>query len=340
MDLQALPKAELHCHLDGVLSPAMARAIRRGDPAYPIAPEDFAPYYPIKDIESFFHWWRALDPINGQLAFFYPILAQHIAALKAQNVRYAEMMIASSLAPRDIAAAVDAFISLRAWTDQCAAGDSDVAFLIAFGRNKTPEAAAEVAERVIALHEAGLIVGVALAGPEAGNPVKPFEKTFARYHETGLGIEIHAGEWCGPESVWDALKHGYPNRIGHGVSLFLDPALVELFQERQIHIEMCPTSNVKTGSVARIEAHPIRQARDLGLNFSINTDDPGPFLNSLTSEYQLLTDTFGFDEADFQRIYANTLSARFSTRAIHSPLTFERSNVQTCKRSNGGAPHE
>jgi adenosine deaminase len=311
MNLQALPKAELHCHLDGVLSPAMARAIRRDDPAFPVTPEDFAPYYPIEDMESFFNWWKALNPINRQLPYFFPILAQHIATLKAQNTRYAEMMIASSFIPDDIAAAVDAFTAFRAWGDRQAAGDIDIAFLVAFGRNKTPEAAAEVADRVMPLYEAGLIVGVALAGPEIENPVKPFERTFARYHEAGLGIEIHAGEWCGPESVWDALEHGHPNRIGHGVSLFRDPALVALFQERQIHIEMCPTSNLKTGSVARIEEHPIRRARDLGLNFSVNTDDPGPFLNSLTSEYQLLADTFGFDEADFRRVYENTLGARF-----------------------------
>ena len=109
-----------------------------------------------------------------------------------------------------------------------------------------------------------------------------------------------------------ALEHGYPDRIGHGVSLFQDPALVELFRERQIHVEMCPTSNIKTGSVARTEEHPIRRARDLGLNFSINTDDPGPFLNSLMSEYQLLAGVFGFDEADFQQIYENTLKSRFT----------------------------
>ncbi len=263
MNLKALTKAELHYHLDGILSPAMARAIRRDEPAFPIAPEDFAPFYPVNDMESFFNWWRMLDPINRQLPYFYPILAQHIAASKAQNVCYSEMMIASSFIPGDSVAAVDAFTAFRTWADQQAAGDIDVAFLIAFGRNKTPEAAAEVADRVIPLYEAGLIVGVALAGPEVENPVKPFERTFARYRETGMGIEIHAGEWCGPEAVWDALEHGHPDRIGHGVSLFRDPALIEHFQEHQIHIEMCPTSNVKTGSVARIEEHPIRQARDL-----------------------------------------------------------------------------
>jgi adenosine deaminase len=169
----------------------------------------------------------------------------------------------------------------------------------------------ERGERMIALYEAGLIVGVALAGPEQGNPVKPFQKTFARLHEAGLGIEIHAGEWCGPESVWDALEHGYPDRIGHGVSLFQDPRLVDTVRERRVHIELCLTSNLKTGSVSRIEEHPVAKARELGLDFSINTDDPGPFECSLESEYELLARVFGFDSGDFERLYARTLEARF-----------------------------
>ena len=221
-------------------------------------------------------------------------------------------MLASGQLERDPVAAVDGMRAFRTWVDAQAGDDLDIAFLIAFGRDKPVEVLAQVADRCIALYDAGLIIGVALAGPEPGYPVKPFRDIFARYHEAGVSIEIHAGEWCGPESVWDALENGFPDRIGHGVSLFQDPKLIEIFQERQIHIEMCPTSNVKTGSVARIEEHPIALAHDLGLNFSINTDDPGPFENSMTSEYALLAKTFNFDEADFARIYENTIAARFS----------------------------
>jgi adenosine deaminase len=166
-------------------------------------------------------------------------------------------------------------------------------------------------EKILALYEAGLIVGFALAGPERGNPVKPFSKALACFREAGLGIEIHAGEWCGPESVWDALEYGHPDRIGHGVSLFQEARLLEFVQEHNIHIEMCPTSNLKTGSISRIEDHPVGQAKALGLNFSINTDDPGPFECSMESEYELLANVFGFEERDFQRIYVNSLAARF-----------------------------
>ena len=311
VDVKALVKAELHCHLDGVLDRAMAWNIHKSDPTFPIDPRELERAYPVEGFASFWNWFNLIKPISRELLYFYPILDRHIERLRAQRVRYAEVMIAASTIPQDKVEAVERLKALRDWTDQKEAGDIQVEFLVGLGRNRSPEVMEERAERMIGLYEAGLIVGIALAGPEQGHPVKPFHKAFARFHEAGLGIEVHAGEWCGPESVWDALEYGFPNRIGHGVSLFQDPRLVDLVRERQIHIEMCPTSNLKTGSVTRIEEHPISRAKELGLSFSVNTDDPGVFESSLESEYELLAHTFGFDGGDFERLYANTLGARF-----------------------------
>jgi adenosine deaminase len=323
MDTNTLPKAELHCHLDGMLDRAMVRDIRRDDPTFPIGPREFERAYPVQDLESFWNWWNFIDPIEGGLGHFYPILGRYIERLKTQNVRYSEIMVASGELPRDCVEAVEKARAFREWVNQQEAGDIhdereakrliQIEFLVAFGRNGSPENIAKLAEKLLALYEAGLIVGIAVAGPEQGHPIKPFQKTLARLHEAGLGIEIHAGEWCGPESVWDALDYGYPDRIGHGVSLFQDDRLLDLVRERRIHIEMCPTSNLKTGSVPRIEEHPVQIARELGLSFSINTDDPGPFECSMASEYELLSDVFGFDDDDFQTIYVNSLEARFQS---------------------------
>jgi adenosine deaminase len=307
-----IPKVELHCHLLGILKRAMLGSIRQEFPDYPVDPIRFEEAYPVHDFESFLHWWDYTRPTWEALSYFYPVLERHIAGLKAQQVRYAEIMVVLSVLPGDPAAAVDQMTALRERIDRLEEGIIQVEFLITLGRNRSAEAMAEREARVLALHKAGLIVGVALAGaPEEGFPVQPFRRTFDRFHEAGLGIEIHAGEWCGPESVWDALEYGHPGRVGHGVTLFRDPRLVDLFAEKQIHIEMCPTSNLKTGSVSNIQEHPIRLARDLGLSFSVNTDDPGPFEYSLESEYALLAETFGFDEGDWQRIYTNSLAARF-----------------------------
>lgn len=311
MDLHALPKAELHCHLDGIISPAMAHAIRRADPSFPLDPEEFARYYPVADFASFMRWWEGIDPIEGDLAYFHPILAAHIAQLKADRVRYAEVMIAGGELPPDPGAAVAAVQALRAVADRLEEGAIQVEFLVGIGRSKPLERVEALAALSQALHAAGLVVGVALAGPEAGYPVRPFQRIFARLHDAGLGIEIHAGEWVGPESVWDALEYGHPDRIGHGVCLFQDPRLIAHFQASGQHIEFCPTSNLKTGGITRLADHPVGRARDLGLRFSVNTDDPGCFENSMTSEYALLAAHFDFTEADFWQLYANTLAARF-----------------------------
>ncbi len=312
MNIKTIPKAELHCHLDGIVDRQMAWDIHRADPSFALDPREFERAYPIgNDMESFFQWWRFIEPIEGDLLNFYPILGRYIQRLKADGVRYSEVMVSAGETSRDPGRAVQELRALREWVKRQEAGEIQVEFLIAIGRNKPPKVVDEIGDRVLKMHEAGLIVGVALAGPEKGYPVRPFAKTFARFHKAGLGIEIHAGEWCGPESVWDALAHGYPDRIGHGVSLFQDPRLIDIVRERRLHIEMCPTSNLKTGSVASIEEHPIAQARELGLNFSVNTDDPGPFECRMASEYELLVDVFGFDEQDFEQIYTNSLAARF-----------------------------
>ncbi|MFQ6115616.1 MAG: adenosine deaminase [bacterium] len=337
MNSKIIPKVELHCHLDGILDPPMVRDIYRNDSTFPINPVDFERAYPITSFESFFRWWDFIDPIEGELAYFYPILSRHIERLKAQSVQYSEVMVAAGELPIEPYQAVEKVQAFREWVNQQEAGNIQIEFLVAIGRNKSLEVMEQIAERALALYEAELIVGVALAGPEPGNPVKPFHKTFAQFHEAGLGIEIHAGEWCGPESVWDALEYGYPDRIGHGVSLFQDPKLIDIFQERQTHIELCPTSNLKTGSISHIEEHPVKRARELGLNFGINTDDPGPFECSMMSEYMLLSDVFRFEEDDFRKIYTNSLKARFQPNLRIKVQTSNWQNPfsQTDERKHG-----
>lgn len=311
MTLRSLPKAELHCHLDGIISPTMIRAIRRDDPAYPLDPVEFEKAYPVNGLDSFFRWWQFFQPINGQIRYFYPIIAQYIAELKAQRVHYFEVMVANGEIPADPAEALDTLAAFREWVNDCEAGEIQVEFLVALNRQNPAEWLQALESKILTLFEAGLIVGVALAGPEIGRPVKPYMRSFARFHDAGVKIEIHAGEWVGAESVWDALEHGYPDRIGHGVTLFDDPRLIEIFQERQIHVEMCPTSNLKTGSIQQIEQHPIVKAKALGLNFGVSTDDPGVFLCSMESEYRLLSEVLGFSEDDLMQMFHRTLAARF-----------------------------
>jgi adenosine deaminase len=304
-------KIELHCHLDGIIDLAMAQSIRSEDSSFPLDPEAFASAYAVDSFERFSEWWRLPSALQGDIDRFRPVLGRHLQRLLAQEVIYAELMVGGSEIPRDSTEALDKLGQFRDWLRAQAAGRIRIEFLHCFGRNRAPEHLEALAARNIVLYEAGLIAGVALAGPEDGYPVRPHHRTFARYYDAGVPIEIHAGEWCGPESVWDTLRYGFPNRIGHGVSVFADPALVDAIREKGIHIEMCPTSNLKTGSIRTIEEHPIRQALDLGMSFSVNTDDPGPFGNSMESEYALLENVFGFTEHDFERVFSQSQAAQF-----------------------------
>lgn len=308
----ALPRVELHCHLDGIISPEMARDIRAEQPDFPIDPDELARAYPVTDLQSFFNWWGYITPLDHNLRLYYPIIERYIRQLKAQSVCYLELLVAIGDLPADPAAAVDTMQAFREWVTACEGGAVQVEFVGTFGRGQSAERFATLGmPKLLALHKAGLICGVSLAGPEINNPASRFASSFDTLHAAGLPLEIHAGEWVGPESVWDALQHAHPTRIGHGVSLFSDPRLVEYFQTSGMHIEFCPTSNVKTGSISRIEEHPVGRARDLGLNFSVNTDDPGVFGCSMDSEFALVTALFGFTQDDWAQVTHNSLASRF-----------------------------
>jgi adenosine deaminase len=253
MDITEIPKVELHCHLDGIVSPEMVRDILIEDPAFPLSPHDFSDKLPVQGYDSFWNWWTVIDPLEGSLKNFQPVLKHYIASLKAQNVHYFELMIAAGELPIDDDEAIDDLHQFREWMNVQEAGQIQVEFLIVLNRTGTPEKLEARTNKVLRLHQENLVCGISFAGPEPNYPVKPYHHLFKRLHEAGVRIEIHAGEWVGSESVWDAVNYGFPDRIGHGISLFEDERLINLFQEQQIHLEFCPTSNLKTGSVDKIE---------------------------------------------------------------------------------------
>ena len=309
MNVSAIPKAELHCHLDGVPDPAMLRALVDEGIELPIAPEALEAAYPVRDFASFLAWFAAQEPLAANFELYRHVARLHVERLKAQHVVYAELFVPSL--SQDIERATEQLVGLRETLDACEGGAIQVELLNAWSRDRDLARAERLATRNIHLYEAGLLCGVALAGPERGFPVSRLAGVFDRYHEAGVPIQIHAAEWCGPESAWDALEHGHPRRIGHGTHVLGDARLVDALIERGVHVEMCPTSNVCTGSIEHIEEHPIRRAFEAGLDVSIATDDPGAFRCSMDSEYGLLAERFGFTEEELVRLGANAVRARF-----------------------------
>ncbi len=307
--LHNLAKAELHCHLGGAFDPAMLRtAVERGY-RIPITPEELEAAYPVVSYEDFVRWHTIARAVRADFELMKLFFALHIERLKAQNVVYAEIMIGTQGFEGRTEEFVERGRALRHLADSV--DGIEIGLVNSLNTSGSPEYAEELAEPLLRLHQAGVLSGVDWIGADLGYPLLPFRRTLNRLSEAGVGITVHAGEWAGPESVREAMEHAHPSRIGHGVAIFKDPSLVSLFREQQIHLELCPTSNVRSGVFERTEDHPLRMALDLGLNFSINSDDPGAFQCTIESEYRLAAEVFGFQEADLMHATENALRSRF-----------------------------
>ncbi|RMF01799.1 MAG: adenosine deaminase, partial [Chloroflexi bacterium] len=164
-----------------------------------------------------------------------------------------------------------------------------------------PFPAEKTLEFALAGRERG-VVGFGLGGYEVGTPPEPFAHAFAAAKEAGLLCVPHAGETEGPASVWGAVNHLHASRIGHGVRAIEDPNLLALLRERQIPLEINPTSNICLGVYRRLAQHPLPHLDKMGLCVTVNSDDPPLFNTSLNREYQLLPDEFGYQQADVVRI--------------------------------------
>jgi adenosine deaminase len=155
------------------------------------------------------------------------------------------------------------------------------------------------------------LVALGLAGAEAGIDRASFAGAFATARAAGLPGVPHAGEGEGPESVWAAIRHLQPARIGHGVRAVEDPALVAHLAEAAIPLEVCPTSNVCTRVVPSLAEHPVGALMDAGVTVTVNSDDPHMFATTLTDEYRAVATICGLDVDGVAALVANGIAAAF-----------------------------
>lgn len=182
--------------------------------------------------------------------------------------------------------------------------------IVAGLRDHAPQKNAELARVACRYMDQG-VVGYDLAGDEAGYPAELHSEAFAIVREGGLGFTVHAGEASGPESVRYAVETLGARRIGHGVRSIESPAVMALLRERKVLLEICPTSNVHTGTVPAIEAHPLRKLYDYGIPISINDDDPITSRTRVSNELMLLQTVFGMSLETIVALQFTTLDHSF-----------------------------
>jgi len=154
------------------------------------------------------------------------------------------------------------------------------------------------------------VISFGIGGDELAGPALQFRDAYRFAKDAGLRLTAHAGETDGPESVRAALEIG-AERIGHGIRAAEDPDLMRRLREEQIPLEVCITSNVRTGAVASTEAHPVRRLFDAGVPITLSTDDPGIFETDLAREFAIARDTFGFSKSELAEVKAAADRFRF-----------------------------
>lgn len=153
-------------------------------------------------------------------------------------------------------------------------------------------------------------ISFGIGGDEVGGPAQQFADAYRYARDAGLRLTAHAGETDGPQSIRDALSIG-AERIGHGIRAIDDLDLVKRLREEQIPLEICITSNVLTGAVKSLDAHPVRRLFDAGVPITLSTDDPGVFGTSLRRELGIARDVFGFSEAELAAVEQTASRVRF-----------------------------
>ena len=311
--LDVLPKAEIHLHLEGSidLDTLLVLRARRGDDHGPAIRRRLEALYQHRGCSDFLAHFRDLcAELRGPDDF--ALATSRLAArLARDNVRHAEVMCSigifarRGLPPGEI---LDAIGAAAAGAE--AAGGPRLRFLLDGVRQWGPAGMEELVEIAAAARDAR-VIGVGMGGDECAWPADSFAGVFRAARRLGLRTTVHAGEFDGPRSVWQAIEVLEVDRIGHGIRALEDGELVRTLVRRRLPLECCPTSNLRTGVAASWQDHPIAALHRAGAFVTVNSDDPALFGTTLGDEWQALGGRMGLGRDDVRRIGRNTIEAAF-----------------------------
>jgi aminodeoxyfutalosine deaminase len=311
--LRGLPKAELHLHLEGSITPeTLVELSLRNDPT-PLTLADARAVYTYHDFPSFLMSFKAVTERLHSPADYELITYNMLRDLAAQGIRHAEAYISIGILYHFARLDVDAVIAAIERGRTRAERDFPITLLwiIDAVRHFGLEECARVFRKAAELqHIYPSIVGIGIGGNELLGPAQDFRDLYAEAKSAGLRLTCHAGENTGPQSIWAALNIG-AERIGHALSAAQDPELLEVLAERQIPLELNITSNLRTGCCPTLFDHPARHYFEEGLMITLNSDDPPFFGATLLDEYLLAHRDFELTLEQLRELAANSVEASF-----------------------------
>ncbi|MFZ1084671.1 MAG: adenosine deaminase [Terracidiphilus sp.] len=314
--IRRLPKAELHLHLEGTILPSTLVELSARHDAQPLSLAEAEELYRFTDFTGFLEAFKAvtrrlLTAEDYELAAWR--MMEHLAE---QGVVHAEVFIAVGVIylwrNHDPSAFEPIFAGLERARER-AGRELGLSLYWIFDavRHFTLEEAERVFLKAIELKPSHpSIIGIGLGGDERRAGSEPFADLYAQAAQAGLRLTNHAGETTGPEAIREALSIG-SERIGHALSAIQDFYLLQDLKERQIPLELNPTSNLRTGVCSSFAVHPLRKYFDAGLLVSLNSDDPAFFGSDLANEFLLAHTVQGFTRDELRQLAANSIRSSF-----------------------------
>ncbi len=308
----ALPKAELHIHIEGSLEPELIFALaQRNGLSLPYASvEALREAYAFTNLQSFLDIYYAGASVLLHEADFFDMAWAYLQRAHADNVVHTEIFFDPQT---HTARGVDIGVVIAGLKRACDKAQAEFgmtsALILCFLRHLSEEDAFATLEA--ALPHRAHFIGVGLDSSEVGHPPSKFSRVFARCRELGLRIVAHAGEEGPPPYIWEALNDLKAERIDHGVRSLDDPALVAELARRRTPLTVCPLSNLKLCVVDDLREHPMKKLLDAGLCATVNSDDPAYFGGYLNANFVQTVEALGLSREEVITLARNSFEASF-----------------------------